>query len=94
MSLISLRYTVCLFILKRYNKMQLGMFSDEMCVFDLCLCCSLFIYLRKACKAVSVVNHLEYKSYIITRSHFSLEHDFFYTVKAEQLLLLSPHQAH
>lgn len=32
LSLISLRYIVCLFILKRYNKMQLGMFSDEVCV--------------------------------------------------------------
>lgn len=46
MSLISLRYTVCLFILKRYNKMQLGMFSDEMCVFDLSLLLSVHLFTK------------------------------------------------
>lgn len=39
MSLISLCYIVCLFILKRYNKMQLGMFSDEMCACQSCTVC-------------------------------------------------------
>lgn len=32
MSLISMCYILCLFILKRYNKIQLGMFSHQTCV--------------------------------------------------------------